>query len=134
MDYPGYVMSSGLCPSHINHPIRSAVCSTDYIYNYWIMGFKYPPYTRDPLHVSAVTSPSRSFLLADGADVLDTPACCFVQSIAYLADKGTIGIVHGNNDSINMLFVDGHVELRQYPKDTKKIATHKEGTDTVLYE
>jgi prepilin-type N-terminal cleavage/methylation domain-containing protein/prepilin-type processing-associated H-X9-DG protein len=132
IDYMGYVMSTGLCPLHFNHPIRSAVVSADYLYNYWILG--YTPYNRYPLHLSAITDTTRSFLLADGTDLLTGNASCFVDGLSYLTDKGTIGLLHGNDDSINMLFVDGHIELRQSPKDTRKIATHKESTYTVLYE
>ncbi len=130
VDYPGYVMSTGLCPSHINHPIRSAVVSADFTYNYSVFGFY--PWHAYPINSSTITDTARTFLIADGYDGLDVNAGCFVFTHGHLAaKKGVLGAVHGNGKLVNMLFADGHSETRRFPDGTQNVA-HQ--SNNILYE
>ena len=119
-NYPNDALSTGLCPSHVNHPIRSGVVSTDFVYNYSLMGNSFHFFT---LKVSRVRATSTTFVIADGYDGLDVNSGASIDEISHLArTKGKLGIIHGNKHFVNMLFVDGHAEARHFPDGTTDVA------------
>jgi len=131
-EYQSTVLSTGLCPSHVNHPIRSAVVSADFTYNFSIFG--YSEWGWYPMQTGDITNTGETFLLVDGYDGLEVNASCFVYSLDHLGvDMGVVGPLHGDEDRANMLFAGGHVETRSFPEGTMNVA-HDPDNTVVLYK
>lgn len=102
-------LATAMCPSHINHPLRSSVVASDYVYNYSVFG--YPDWSTFPIKGTAITNPTMTYLLADGYDGLESNASCLVYRADFL--PATIIVARPHNDAANLLFADGHAEPRK---------------------
>ena len=132
LDYHQTVLNTVLCPSHVNHPIRSAVISADFTYNCSVFG--YEEWNLRPIRTDAIRNTANTFLLVDGSDGLDGWPACFVFSLGHLENNvAVVGTVHGDQDQANMLFADGHSETRGFPDELMQVA-HDPGDENVLYE